>query len=70
LARVFEPFYRIDNDITRKAPGTGIGLFVARTIVEQHGGRVEVDSEPGAGTTVSFWIPKSMPTLGREGSAF
>ena len=59
LDRVFEPFYRIDNDITRRAPGTGIGLFVARTIVEQHGGEIEVTSTPGTGTVVQFWIPKA-----------
>ncbi|HEX9772862.1 MAG TPA: ATP-binding protein, partial [Steroidobacteraceae bacterium] len=68
LLRVFEPFYRIDNDITRKAPGTGIGLFVARTIVEQHNGKVEVVSAPGTGTTVSFWIPKVPPVANTDWS--
>jgi two-component system, NtrC family, sensor kinase len=51
LAKVFDPFY------TRKAAGTGLGLSVVYGIVEHHHGRVSIESEVGAGTTVTFWLP-------------
>lgn len=54
LARVFDPFYT-----TRPVgQGTGLGLTVARDIVQVHGGRVELDSTPGEGTRVSVIIPQ------------
>jgi signal transduction histidine kinase len=55
--RVFEPFRRsgASRDLV---PGAGLGLFVARRIVEAHGGRIEVGSEPSAGTCFSVYLPK------------
>jgi len=50
-ARVFEPFY------TTKAEGLGLGLYVTRTIVEQHGGQISVESVPGKGTAFEVWLP-------------
>ncbi len=49
--RLFRPYF------TTKKHGTGLGLFVIRRIVEQHGGRVTVDSEPGRGTTFTISLP-------------
>jgi two-component system, NtrC family, sensor kinase len=50
--RMFEPFF------TTKETGTGLGLFSCRRIIEdEHGGNLELDSRPGAGTTISFWLP-------------
>ena len=54
---VFERFYRPDNDDTRRAPGTGLGLPIARALAELHGGTVELRSEPGHGTTFVVSIP-------------
>ena len=55
LARIFDPFYT-----TRPVgSGTGLGLPVARDIVRAHGGRIEVRSKPGAGTTVAVFLPVS-----------
>ncbi|MFQ5576877.1 MAG: ATP-binding protein [Anaerolineae bacterium] len=52
--RIFERFHRVDNSLTRKAPGTGLGLFLVKAVVEAHGGSVWVQSKPGAGST--FWL--------------
>jgi signal transduction histidine kinase len=54
-ARVFERFYRADP--SGPIPGTGLGMSLVKEIVELHDGQVEIDSEPGAGTTVTLWLP-------------
>jgi signal transduction histidine kinase len=56
--RLFEPFVRGQEG--RKG-GTGLGLYFVRSIVEQGGGRVWIESEPGRGTHVSFTVPKNPP---------
>ena len=56
-ARVFERFYRADA--SGKIPGTGLGMSIVREIVELHGGSVSLSSTPGAGTTVSVFLPQA-----------
>ena len=51
LPRLFESF------ATTKPEGLGLGLYISRNIVEQHGGRIEVETQPGRGTTFSVWLP-------------
>ena len=51
LPRVFEPFY------SGKPNGSGLGLTIAERIVAAHGGRIEIDSEPGRGTRVTMLFP-------------
>jgi signal transduction histidine kinase len=51
LRRIFEPFY------SRKRGGSGLGLTIARRIVESHGGRIDVESAPGTGTRFSILLP-------------
>jgi len=55
--RLFQAFFRADNEATRSASGTGLGLVIAKGLVELHGGVISVESEPGLGTTVTFHIP-------------
>ncbi|PKO52359.1 MAG: hypothetical protein CVU26_06780 [Betaproteobacteria bacterium HGW-Betaproteobacteria-2] len=57
-AKLFDPFFRSAQ--TMKIPGTGLGMCIVKEIVEFHGGKVDVDSEPGVGTRVTIWIPKSI----------
>jgi signal transduction histidine kinase len=58
LPHVFERFYRADSDLTRRVKGTGLGLFLAKAVVEAHGGNIWVESTPGQGTTFSFSLPR------------
>ena len=53
LPHIFEPFY------TTKAEGTGLGLAISYSIIERHGGVLQVDSTRGQGTTFTLRLPKS-----------
>jgi len=57
--RIFEPFYRVESGDGQKAAGSGLGLSLVCRTVEAHGGRVFVESEPGAGSTFVVEIPSS-----------
>ena len=57
LAHIFEPFYRVDKSRTKDTGGYGLGLSLCKTIMEAHGGKIEVESKPEAGTTVSLFFP-------------
>ncbi|HUV43664.1 MAG TPA: ATP-binding protein [Dehalococcoidales bacterium] len=54
---IFERFYRIDKSRTRATGGSGLGLTIAKRLVEVHGGNIEVQSEPGKGSRFSFTVP-------------
>lgn len=59
LPLIFERFYRVDKSRTRATGGSGLGLTIARRLVEAHGGRIKAESEPGKGSRFSFNLPVS-----------
>ena len=59
MARLFKKFERISDPSTRKVPGTGLGLYIVKGLIELQGGRVEVQSEYGIGSTFAFTLPSS-----------
>jgi len=61
LPRLFERFYRVDPARAREDGGTGIGLAIARSVVEAHGGTIRAESDPGRGSTFTFDLPISDP---------
>jgi signal transduction histidine kinase/HAMP domain-containing protein len=59
---LFNRFYRVDRDEVRVTGGTGLGLYISRRLIEEHGGRIWAESEPGNGSVFSF----TLPTAGRH----
>jgi len=57
ISKVFTPFFRVDSSDVRSVPGAGLGLTIAKSIIELHDGQIYIESELEIGTTVSFAIP-------------
>ncbi len=57
-SRIFERFYRVDNNLTTKTKGTGLGLYLVKAIIEAHNGTISVKSTPGKGSTFYFTLPR------------
>ncbi|HSE74907.1 MAG TPA: PAS domain-containing protein [Dongiaceae bacterium] len=66
LAKVAKPFVQLENWLVRKYEGTGLGLSIAKAFCELHGGRLEIVSAPGKGTTATIHLPASrIASVGR-----
>jgi PAS domain S-box-containing protein len=57
-ARIFERFYRVDDALSRRTAGSGLGLYLAKAVVEAHHGTIWVESAPGRGAAFSFALPR------------
>jgi signal transduction histidine kinase len=55
--RVFERFFRVDKGRAREEGGTGLGLAIVKHVAQRHGGTVELESEPGRGSTFRVRLP-------------
>lgn len=56
-AHIFEQFYRVDDALSRRTQGTGLGLYLAQAVVSAHGGKITVESQPGKGSTFRVTLP-------------
>jgi signal transduction histidine kinase len=61
LARVFDPFYRVETSRSRESGGTGLGLTIARNIAEQHGGSIALANHPEGGLEATLMLPEYYP---------
>lgn len=57
MARVFDPFYRVEGSRNRETGGTGLGLSVVRSVVTAHGGEIELKNRPEGGLTAAVRLP-------------
>jgi len=67
IARALEPFQQVSDGHSRQFPGTGLGLPIARTLVQAHGGTLAIESTPGQGTTVTVTLPPEAVRRAEEG---
>jgi two-component system cell cycle sensor histidine kinase PleC len=69
IAKLGRPFEQVENQLTKVHKGTGLGLAISRSILEMHGGRLEIKSRVGEGTTVTCILPASQDMRGLDSEA-
>lgn len=57
LRHIFERFYRVSKDRSRKIDGVGLGLSIAQSIAWRYGGEIQIESKPGAGSIARVFLP-------------
>jgi signal transduction histidine kinase len=57
LEQVFERFYRVNNERIKSTPGSGLGLYISKMIIESHGGSIWASNNPEGGSVFSFSLP-------------
>jgi two-component system cell cycle sensor histidine kinase PleC len=70
LVRLARPFEQIESQHSKTQQGTGLGLALSKSLIEMHGGVLEIESQPGVGTTVSFLLPVRQGRFYEEGRSF
>jgi signal transduction histidine kinase len=70
LPRVFERFFQVETHLTRRYGGMGLGLSVAKSMIELHGGRIWAESEEGKGSTFTFLLPIGQPAYSSGANPF
>jgi two-component system sensor histidine kinase BarA len=63
LEKIFDAFYQVDGSSTREYGGAGLGLSIARSLVDAHHGQIYVESEIGKGTTFYVTLPENQPEV-------
>ena len=63
LEKVFEPFYRVESSRSRETGGTGLGLTIARSVAEAHGGSLVLSNRAGGGLEARLILPRSVPAI-------
>jgi len=69
LPKLFQPFIQVDPSATRKYYGTGLGLAITKRFCQMMGGDVSVESEPGVGSTFTFWLPAQFSAASKTSPA-
>ena len=59
LPRIFDRFYQVESHLTRRHGGMGLGLSVAKVMIEMHGGRIWAESKEGEGSSFTFLLPSN-----------
>lgn len=62
LKKIFRRFYQVDRSLSRRAEGCGLGLSIAKFILDAHQGKISVESKPGQGSTFTVTLPIAVPT--------
>ncbi len=70
LGRIFDRFFQVESHLTRRYTGMGLGLSVAKSLIELHGGRIWVESVEGKGSTFSFLLPLRSSQISPQKKAF
>ena len=69
LSRLTERFYRVDGGRSRESGGTGLGLAIVKHVMQRHGGELDIESEPGKGSTFRLVLPPFRVRLASAGSS-